>query len=377
MIKLFCLRISFLFLIFYPIVEVSTQNLKAFYIGHSLSDQIPDMVKSLADDHAETQFNWVYQSIPGAPLRWQWQRKDNNDYNSNPPHYYGFYDQIGGLPKGDFDVLVLTESVPRHWTQWGIFETYAYADSFYVYAKTQNPNIKVYLYEDWHCILSGTPTGCAYDINSNPWRQRLTDDLPMWESVVDTLNKRHKPTNPVCLIPAGQGLARLYDSIQLGRVPEISSIEDLFSDDIHLTDIGKYFVACVHFGTLYGKSPVGLTHQTKVWWGGNFVAPSPILARKLQEIAWATVNEYPKSCVEGTSSIKNIDSEVLAFKLFPNPANNILYIDYQGDERQYIITNSLGNVVIKGTNKMIDLHDLKSGIYFIKMNDIVKKFIKI
>ncbi|HLO55563.1 MAG TPA: hypothetical protein VK169_14815 [Saprospiraceae bacterium] len=27
-----------------------TQGIKAFYIGHSLSDQIPDMVQSLADD---------------------------------------------------------------------------------------------------------------------------------------------------------------------------------------------------------------------------------------------------------------------------------------------------------------------------------------
>lgn len=37
-----------------------TQDIKAFYIGHSLSDQIPDMVQSLADDHENTEFDWVY-----------------------------------------------------------------------------------------------------------------------------------------------------------------------------------------------------------------------------------------------------------------------------------------------------------------------------
>ncbi|HMU05804.1 MAG TPA: hypothetical protein PJ990_19355, partial [Saprospiraceae bacterium] len=37
-----------------------TQEVKAFYIGHSLSDQIPDMVQSLADDHENTEFDWAY-----------------------------------------------------------------------------------------------------------------------------------------------------------------------------------------------------------------------------------------------------------------------------------------------------------------------------
>lgn len=283
---------------------ISMQNMsmaqpqKAFYIGHSLSDQIPDMVKSLSDYHPSVSFDWVYQSIPGAPLRWQWQRKENNDYGPNYPYFAGFYDEDYGLPAGNFNVLVLTESVPRHWAPWGIEETYQYADSFFVYADQFNPGTRVFLYEDWHCLQSGTPTGCDYDIDTNPWRQRLTDDLPMWESVIDTLNARFNPVNQVCLIPAAQGLARLYDSIQAGVVPDLNSIEDIFSDDIHLTDIGKYFVACIHFATIHEVSPVGLPPQLQVWWGGNFEAPSSVLALKFQEIAWQTVLEYENSCVQ-------------------------------------------------------------------------------
>lgn len=274
------------------------QPQKAFYIGHSLSDQIPDMVKSLSDHHPFVNFDWVYQSIPGAPLRWQWQRKENNDYTPNYPYYAGFYDEEYGLPAGNFDMLVLTESVPRHWGPWGIEETYQYTDSFFVYASQFNPGIRVFLYEDWHCLRSGTPTGCDYDIDANPWRQRLTDDLPMWESVVDTLNARFNPAAPVCLIPAAQGLARLYDSIQAGVVPDLNSIEDIFSDDIHLTDIGKYFIACIHFATIHEVSPVGLPRQLQVWWGGDFDPPSEDLALKFQEIAWQTVLEYENSCVQ-------------------------------------------------------------------------------
>lgn len=183
------------------VCQLGAQGPKTFYVGHSLSDQIPDMVQSLSNDHPSVDFSWVYQSIPGAPLRWQWDRKAEMDCYIIEPNYYCYFHEEYGLPTGEFDVLVLTESVPRYSAI--IDETYAYADSFYRYATNYNPDTRVYLYEDWHCLLSGTPTNCDYDVDSNPWRQRLKDDLPMWESVVDTLNARYNPSNPVCLIPVG------------------------------------------------------------------------------------------------------------------------------------------------------------------------------
>jgi hypothetical protein len=335
---------------------IGQSNIKAFYIGHSLSDQIPDMVKSLADDHPDVGFDWAYQSIPGAPLRWQWQRKDANDYEGNPPYYYAFYNQEGGLPSGGFDIMVLTEAVPRHWSEWGIFETYQYADSFFVYANTYNPNIKVYLYEDWHCILSGTPTGCDYDIDSNPWRQRIDDDLPMWESVVDTLNARFSPTNPVCLIPATQGLAHVYDSIYAGVMPGLSDINDLFSDNIHLNDVGKYFVACVHFSTIFGTSPIGLTNQLKVWWGGNFEAPTPELALKFQQIAWEVSNTYTQSSLAIVDQIfDQFSDECFGAKQNIVLAGNGSIVEFEGGSKVDLIAgNSIkllpGTYVQEGAN---------------------------
>src|SRR5690606_32121012 len=115
------------------------------------------------------------------------------------------------------------------------------------------PDIRVYLYEVWHCIHSGTPTGCMYDIDSNPWRQRLDDDISMWEEVTKHLNTKYDPEIPVCLIPGGSGLARLYDYIEEGKVPGYDDISQFFSDDIHLNDEGKYLIACIHYATLFGK----------------------------------------------------------------------------------------------------------------------------
>ena len=363
------MRCAFLLYLFSVLAfSINAQNPKAFYIGHSLSDQIPDMVQSLSDDDPDVSFSWVYQSIPGAPLRWQWDRKDANDLTENPPQFYNFYNPTNGLPAGDYDVLVLTESVPRYLSI--IDETYEYADSFFNYATSHNTNLKVFLYEDWHCILSGTPTGCDYDIDSNPWRQRLTDDLPMWESVVDSLNERYQPTSPVCLIPGGQGLARLYDSIQIGAVPNINAIDEIFSDNIHLTEIGKYFIACIHYATIHEKSPVGLTNQLQHWWGGDFDAPSLETAEKLQEIAWATVLEYPNTCVANSTSLNPLKTQD-QFLISPNPVTDRLSIKGTIVGQEIEIFDVTGAIKLKeksrGQGMEISLSKFSDGMYFIRI----------
>lgn len=348
---------------------ISAQSPRTFYVGHSLSDQIPDMVQSLSKDHPTLDFSWVYQSIPGAPLRYQWERKIEQEYPTIDPNYYGFYDETYGLASGEFDVLVLTESVPRYLSN--IQYTYEYADSFYHYASAFNPDIKVYLYEDWHCLLSGTPTDCDYDIDANPWRERLTDDLAMWESVVDTLNARYKPTNPVCLIPAGQGLAALYDSIQVGAIPGITEIEDLFSDNIHLNDVGKYYVACIHFAMIHKTSPIGLTNQLQVWWGGDFEAPSSELAMKFQEMAWETVVNYPNSCLDVVSTKDTEQQNNIS--LSPNPTMDVFTVKGIIGNNTIVIIDSNGRNYKSITNSseqtVINVEDFPAGLYFVKILD--------
>ncbi len=269
---------------------------KTFFIGHSLTDYLPEMVHSLTEQAGTAQFDWAFQSIPGAPLRWQWFRMEENDFHSNPPHFVGFFDPIFGLPAGNYDHLVLTESVPRHLTPWGIEETYDYVELFYEYATLHNPDIQIFFYEVWHCILSGTPTGCDHDIDTAEWRQRLDDDLPMWESVVDHLNDTYNPESPVCLIPGGQALARLYDAVDDGTVPGIGSMDDFFEDNIHLNDMGRYYISLIHYAMILNLPPTNLPHQVFNMWGGAFDGPSEALAERLQELALETVEMYPASC---------------------------------------------------------------------------------
>ncbi|HRI01417.1 MAG TPA: T9SS type A sorting domain-containing protein [Saprospiraceae bacterium] len=353
-------------------LAISQQNIRSFYIGHSLSDGIAEMVKSLAEFHPQAELSFTYQSIPGSSLAYNWDAKKRNDYRSIPPFFYGFYDPNFGLPNGKFDVLVLTESVPRFSAV--IQDSYQYADSFYRFATKFNSNIKIYLYEPWHCILSGTPNPCAWDVPSAPWRQRLTADLPMWESIVDTLNNRFKPKNSVCLIPAGQAFAALFDSIQLGKIPGITKLSDLFVDDIHLTDVGKYFISCVHFATLFNLSPVGLPNQLYSMWGAAFNPPSSAQAFKFQQIAWQIAKTYPKSCIKSSTDLDQTLEESEKIKLFPNPVSD--HFQFMGSQNisHYQLFNSLGQLIFEGNDKSLNVSHLSPGVYFVKIG---KQFIRL
>jgi len=93
----------------------SQSNPKTFYIGHSLTDYIPEMVESLSDSSIHSFDNWGFQSIPGAPLRWQWGRTDVSGYAGFPTaKRYPFHASLNGLTASNYDILVLTESAPRH-----------------------------------------------------------------------------------------------------------------------------------------------------------------------------------------------------------------------------------------------------------------------
>lgn len=287
--------------------------IKAAYLGHSLSDGIPELLWGMAKSTRADTFSYTHQRSSGAPLRHQWNQFVVSDGRELPKHtdremmrifnkadidksahLAPFFDQQDGLPSGQYTHLVMTESVPRYYGEgWGniVEHTYPYVDSIYQYARKYNPEIKPYLYEVWHCINSGTPTGCAHDKDAPPFRERLKNDLPMWESVVNQFNNRN-PRQRMQLIPVGQGLGLLSDAIDRGELPGIRSIKEMFADDIHVNDTLRYFAACIHYAVLFEKSPVGLPGELQHLDGRPFVKLSNEMALILQRLARQTVVDY-------------------------------------------------------------------------------------
>ncbi len=268
-----------------------TQESSPFYVGHSLVNHtMPYMTQALAIN-AGRQTHYDRQIINGSPLQ----------HNFNNPNSAEGTPYTTAFPHGNHNRLIVTEAVPlqNHLT-WS--NAYAAANNFYNYAKSNNNGvpIKFYIYETWHCINSGIPNpdpnfpnGCWYDNSAHStivWHDRLQADFSLWAGIVNHVRAQNPADNQIWMVPAGQAFYNLTTQINAGNVPGISSFRDLFSDDIHLTNAGNYFVACVMYATIYGTSPVGLTSTISDQWGNPFPnMPTPAQALIMQQVAWSTV----------------------------------------------------------------------------------------
>ncbi|KIC23332.1 MULTISPECIES: hypothetical protein [unclassified Leisingera] len=242
-------------------------------IGHSLfGPDNPQMLEQLLDTQAEARVE--AQIINGAPLSYNWQHSGSAEGVDSRERL-----------KAPADAVIVTEAIPlANHLKWS--GTEQAVTQFYELVRTANPEVQFYLQETWHSLDSGTGADVPFDDGADvPWRVRLDQDLPRWQAVVEDVNAATGGT--VKLLPAGQAMARLDDAIRAGTMPGLSSIRDVFADDIHPNATGFYFMALLQYAVLTGEDPAGLPHQLKDRWGKPYRAPSPELAARLQQIAWA------------------------------------------------------------------------------------------
>ncbi len=356
-------KLALLALLFIGLSTTSQIN-KTFFLGHSLVNfHMPNMVNKLSIAGSNV-YSYSVNVGNGANLLYHWNNPTSgqgNQWNTT-------------LPLGGFENFIVTEAVPLlgH-LQWS--NTYRIADSLYHFAKLQNPNIQYYIYETWHCTNSGNGSTsgaggypCDWDPQSTTlWRQRLTIDLPKWESIADSINLIH--TNDMLIIPAGRALAQLYDSIVANKVPGITSMNQLFSDNIHLTNAGNYFIACVMYGVIHKISPVGLPNQLTDEWGVPYtVFPTATQAAVFQRIAWKTLCGYPRDGVNClTTNINELNTDT--FKIIPNPTQNIFEVPSNSPLNIRIVSTN-GSIIYENENYFKEKINIeKNGVYFIRIID--------
>ncbi len=216
------------------------------------------------------------QIINGAPLHYNWDQ--------------GFLaDGVNArdrLAEGGVTHLILTEAIPlaTH-LKWS--DPQGSILRYFNAAHAMNPDVQVFLQETWHDLRSGSDDA---PVDSDPgatqdWRGRLADDLERWQSIVDDVNaQRPQGSRPAVLLPVGQAFAALDDAIAAGKVPGIGRTGDLFSDNIHLTHAGHYFVALVQFAVLTGQSPQGLPDRISDRYGRPYRTPEPATAAAMQDV---------------------------------------------------------------------------------------------
>lgn len=242
------------------------------FIGHSLVGQVmPTMFNSFMttlgiDSHADAQV------INGAPLRYNW---DNGASAEG-------VNARAVLPSGEYDTVIVTEAIPLD-EQIRENDSQGYAERYFDLAQSANADTQFYVYETWHEIGAST----------QEWRAQIETDLPKWQGIVDYVNDNADAGAPEALvIPAGQAMARLHDSIEAGDVPGITSIRELFSDDIHLNDTGNWFIAALHASVVTGLDASSFPLETFNIYGVPFDAPDAALAQVFADVIDDTLDDF-------------------------------------------------------------------------------------
>lgn len=247
---------------------------EVLYVGHSLiGPTLPNLVEA-GLEQMEARASVEAQIINGATLGYNW------DHSAAAEGTDGRTE----LARGQVKTLILTEAVPlAGHLKWSDSEGMLarWADA----AVAGNDAAQVYLYETWASRNSGTGVAVPDDPGAGvPWRQRIDDDLALWLQLAGDRAQ---------IIPAGQAMGLLADEIAAGKVPGIADIAEMFSDDIHLSGKGLYFVSMVHLAVLTGKSPEGLPPKLTRTWPSRDAVISDEQAVALQRIAWEAVQAFP------------------------------------------------------------------------------------
>ena len=260
--------------------------LAVFHIGHSLvSRDMPAMLQQMArSGHSyESQLGW------GTSMREHWVDPDEplkgGEVENNHPRYRKAHEAV---ESGEYGALILTESVEikdaiKYDHSWD------YMARWIKKARAANPDIRIFFYESWHHI--DDPEG---------WFTRIDRDLALyWEGkIMNRAMALEGADVPIYLIPAGQVMANFLRKIEAkGGVEGISGIEDLFSDTIHVNDLGFYLVALTHYTVIYGKNPADVPRQLMRADGTPADAPSKEAALLMKQAVWDVVTKLPRTGV--------------------------------------------------------------------------------
>jgi hypothetical protein len=236
----------------------------AFYSGHSLTDGVPEAVAAVAAARGQT-LEFEFQTAPYSLLRSRTkgsvQSPTWDGYRTGQNRHGGGLDVAQELltpsrlsPGQRYDALIVTE---RHDLPWvaATEGTATYLADFAKRLWAGNPAGDVFFYHTWLAIDLADP---------RLWIQYERRAQRLWECVASRANRElGEPTNRIRVIPGGAPLAELVERLWDGHVPGITEthpsarVRLVFTDDVHLSALGTYYIGLVHYAVLFGQAPTG------------------------------------------------------------------------------------------------------------------------
>lgn len=274
---------------------VRRDRANVFISGHSLTDQpMPDFLARVANS-LDTPLRWNRQNVGASSLR-----DRTRGMKLDEPGWSGY--RLGANREGErmdvvtelrrpmtigsqhYDALLVTE---LNGLLYSLFDLDAvrYLRHFHERLIEGNPEGQTYFYEPW--------TGLDSKADPTRWIAYERNASRVWQCMATRVNvslTAEGRRDRIASMPGGWMMAALVEQATQGMglsgitgTSVRDTLDRLFSDDVHLTPLGNYYIALITYVSLSGRSPLGA-------WAPEGISPAQ--AASLQQFAWVTLAEY-------------------------------------------------------------------------------------
>ncbi|MDU9005172.1 DUF1996 domain-containing protein [Sedimentitalea todarodis] len=125
--------------------------------------------------------------------------------------------------------------------------------------------------------------------SSNGYAEKLLEHRKAFEELRDQLNASRLPGQPpVYIIPSYEFISRVIQDLAAGNAVGISSVNELFSDNLHLSAIGNYGIASLAYATVFGRDP----DEQPIRFNPDSQQVTNAQAAYLRDVAWDVAKDY-------------------------------------------------------------------------------------
>ena len=264
------------------------KGLRVFYASHSGMWFVPEPLGEVAEAGGIKDHKLVgLQKLPASRTIQHWNLADDK----NPAKK--------ALAAGEVDVFVMS---PIQFPDEGV-------ENFVKLGLEHNPKMRFLVQITWgggDIDNQDFPKGAFAPVDRekplDQLKQLYARNIKAAEAQADAINQRYGGGKKVLfLVPSAQALVALRTRIANHEISGLTKQADLFRDALsHPSAPLEALITYVHYGVLYGRSPVGLP-MAGVLKQAKRPAWDEKLCRALQELAWETAAGYSYSGVSGAT----------------------------------------------------------------------------
>ncbi len=257
--------------------------------GHSLTDNpLADFLAQIASARGKDH-DWEQQIGIGSPLRartwgngnWEGYRRGKNRHGADMDILAELASPQTLAPGERYDSLLVTDrhDIPGV-LQWE--NTVGHLRHYHDRMVAAHAGATTYFTHTWLDLDRADPA---------EWMtyERLAGGA--WECAAAKVNLTladEGRADRVVPVPGGRALVELVERTLNGEVrglggTQAERLDALFTDNVHLTELGVYFMAAVHFAALYADTPQGAPGPVGV---------HPDTVADLHAIAWEVIRDY-------------------------------------------------------------------------------------